>query len=929
MKRTVEGALVDAMSYFLAGTFLLQVLLHPGLANLPTQTVMSIRGFGYGFLVVGVFLALVSIPPIFKMRIIRAVYDRIHKWLVRSLFLVTLCAVAVTGLLVESLPLMLIMFFFVCFTYLWSTLRIIGSDSKRSMKSLTGLGKFLALAGVPLLWVRFVGRVFEVVVPYESYLLIIGIALLVIGCLLILIGIATHSREESKHAMTRDEQKDQLAEDTESSVLLVDEPIRTAGQDRLNRKQFATRLAQTLLLHTDLSCLIAALNGPWGSGKSSLLNLIEQNLRAESSTTNKILVIRFNPWNISNLDQLTAMFFQELKVAVLGKEVVNRLTDRTVKLLNVFSGVLSVGQLSPIGNQYFALGAEAVSRISATIKESKDKSVAEIKSQLDELLCKTAKRIFILIDDIDRLDQDSVKLLFRMIRLNADFRNTTYLLAFDPKIVEGLLDAEQPAHGKEYLEKIVQLPISIPSVDEAIIREILGKELDNLIARYGEGKFDTKLWQTMVTSGGFFKYFRTLRDVVRYTNGLKINYALVSNNVNMVDFMAVEAIRIFAGESHDAIRRNKALLTRLNTDRGLHGQGENIEETKKVLSRIFDPKQGQQASSEEAGRADVVKATCRILFPQLDRIYAGWTHDARSEQSWRQGKRICAKEIFDNYFLLGVPMGEISDEEMRTVLARSNDHLSLKEGLDELFDRNLGRRFLDMAEDYLGCIPTQYIEGTILSLFEIEDKIVSEPSVMLGMSADLQAARVIYQLLKQTAEVGTRLQVIKSAINRSPKICSPVYTVSLITPEEDDKSSGRALQELGFSTKELCELHKLCVSKIEEFADSGTLSKSPHLGMILFRWLDWGGESKVKAYVKKLADSDEGVLDLLIGLSTEVLSDSGRYTRIDRNNIAKFIDVSLIDSKVNDNVKPKASQLNPRQKEALEAYLRSIAPKDD
>ncbi len=886
MKTTVKDAL-DAMSYFLAGTFLLQILLDPSLANLSMRTVTVIRWSGYGFLIVGAFLALMSIPAVFKTKIVREGYDRTQRWLMFPLFLVTLCAVAVTGLLVKSLPLMLIMFFLVCFTYLWSALRVIESDLKRSMKSLIELGKFLVLAAVPLLWVSFIGWVFEVALPYKVYLLVLGIALLAVGCLLILISsIVTHSRRESKLPQTKDEAKDQQTEGNQSPVLLVDEPIRTAGQDRLNRKQFATRLAQTLLLHTDPSCLIAALNGPWGSGKSSLLNLIEQDLRAESSATNKILVIRFNPWNISNMDQLTAMFFQELKVAVLDKEVVNKLTDRTVKLLNVFSGVLSVGQLSPVGSQYFALGAEAASKISATINESKDKSVAEIKGQLDELLCKTAKRIFILIDDIDRLDQDSMKLLFRMIRLNADFRNTTYLLAFDTKIVEGLLDAEQPAHGKEYLEKIVQLPISIPSVDEAIIREILCKELDNLVARYGEGKFDAKLWQAMVTSGGFFKYFRTLRDVVRYTNGLKINYALVSNNVNMVDFMAVEAIRIFAGESHDAIRRNKALLTRLNTDRGLHGQGENIEETKKVLSRIFDPKQGQQSSSEEARRVDIVEATCRILFPQLDRIYARWTHDARSEQSWRQEKRICAKEIFDNYFLLGIPKGELSDEEMQTILARSNDHLSLKEALDELFERNLGKRFLEIAEDYIRYIPVPNIEEAIISLFEIEDRVVAQPHIMMGMDADLQVARLVYLLLKRLEAPQERKQIIEKAIARSSKVFLPTYSVSLITPDEDDSGSrNMTSQELGFSTEDSHSLQAACVVKIKEYAESGKLSKSPHLGMILFRWLAWGVESEVKEYVSRLVATDEGVLDLLVGFSSEVLSsDTGRRVEINKKN---------------------------------------------
>ena len=374
--------------------------------------------------------------------------------------------------------------------------------------------------------------------------------------------------------------------------VLVDEPITTEEQERLNRKEFAKLFAETLLGHTDPSCLIAALYGPWGSGKSSLLYLIENHLRNSSSSTNDHIIIRFNPWNISSLDQLIAMFFHELKVAVQGKQATTKLRDNTIKLLDVFSGILTVGRLSPFGSQYFALGVEATKKIGGTLKEYKNKSLIKVKEALEEQLSETAKRIFILIDDIDRLDQHAVKLLFRMIRLNADFKNTTYLLAFDPQIVEDLLDIEQPKHGKEYLEKIIQLPINIPSIDEAILIEILTEELDKFIGKYDGNNFDKEyreLWQKLITSGRFLKLFRTIRDVVRYVNGLRLNYSLVSNNVNLVDFMALEAIRIFAADSYDLIRRNKSILTRLGTH-GYMGQTENIEETKKLLSHIFNPK---------------------------------------------------------------------------------------------------------------------------------------------------------------------------------------------------------------------------------------------------------------------------------------------------------------------------------------------------
>ena len=57
--------------------------------------------------------------------------------------------------------------------------------------------------------------------------------------------------------------------------LLVDEPISSPGEDRLNRIQFAEHLADVLFEHEGNKCMVVAINGEWGCGKSSILNLIE------------------------------------------------------------------------------------------------------------------------------------------------------------------------------------------------------------------------------------------------------------------------------------------------------------------------------------------------------------------------------------------------------------------------------------------------------------------------------------------------------------------------------------------------------------------------------------------------------------------------------------------------------------------------------
>jgi len=926
--------ILQALSFFLAGTFLSEILSDPNVTkNLSGRTMTAIRYTSDSFLVIGAILALISILVLVSIPIISkklgVIRDNINNILNFLLLLTTLCAVMKTGFS-TNLTLTIVIFYLVFISFIGSSFQILKPRLKTHIRSLSGISQMIVSLGLSILWLRFAGWLFEVNLPHEFYLLIAGAILFVAGSVCWVANfVIKHVRSKSHHEDKPAQKQPEESTSPASSVVLVDEPIRVGEQDRLNRRQFAEHFAETLISYNDPSCLITALYGPWGSGKSSMLNLIESYLHNKSSSTDNYIVIRFNPWNISNLDQLIAMFFHELKVAIKGDTVLNRNSDDVVKLLNLFSGILSVGKLSPMGSQYFSQGSEVTNRISDTIKKAADKPIDDIKKELDDLLAKTAKRIFILIDDIDRLDQQSAKLLFRMIRLNADFKNTTYVLSFDPKIVEQLLKEEQPGYGKQYIEKIIQLPIDIPVIDNSLLVEILVGELNNRIIKNDADRFDERLWRELVTSGEFFRYFTTIRDVVRYLNGLTLNYSIRASDVNMVDFMALEAIRTFASDSYDSIRRNKAILTRLNSSGSLLDTGENVEETKKILSEIFHIEQTSARQSNEIGRlGETAKATCRVLFPQLDRVYSNYDHTTSFKTKWRQEKRICSDEIFDNYFLVGVPKGEISDQEMRSILARSDNHSRFIDALNEIFDRNLGTRFLSRAEDYLDYI--QSIYETISALFEIEDRILSEQRKMLALGADTTTCWLICLLLKRE-ESANRKQDISKAIVASNKLYLPVYFVSFISPDEAEAGSeNRISRDLGFSDADLHELQVACVAKIKEFAESGKLSKSPHLGLILSRWLIWGTSEEARVYANKLAETDEGVVDLLVGLAGEVLSDGGkRGVIIDKKNISKFVDVKVIEERVNNNIKPKMEQLMQRQKEAVEAFLAGRTIFDD
>jgi len=87
-----------------------------------------------------------------------------------------------------------------------------------------------------------------------------------------------------------------------------DNPIGSRAEDRLGRTGFADHLAVALRGASADQGLVVALVGSWGSGKTSILNMVREQLSNAPSRT----VLTFNPWMFSGTEQLVGAFFQQL-----------------------------------------------------------------------------------------------------------------------------------------------------------------------------------------------------------------------------------------------------------------------------------------------------------------------------------------------------------------------------------------------------------------------------------------------------------------------------------------------------------------------------------------------------------------------------------------------------------------------------------------
>jgi predicted KAP-like P-loop ATPase len=102
-------------------------------------------------------------------------------------------------------------------------------------------------------------------------------------------------------------------------MISPDSPITRQKDDKLGRASFAKALAKAVLDFDGEDSFVVGIHGKWGTGKSSVLNLLVEELAVLSAARSQTVdVLRFNPWNFSDQNQLVLQFLRQF-VAHLRK----------------------------------------------------------------------------------------------------------------------------------------------------------------------------------------------------------------------------------------------------------------------------------------------------------------------------------------------------------------------------------------------------------------------------------------------------------------------------------------------------------------------------------------------------------------------------------------------------------------------------------
>jgi predicted KAP-like P-loop ATPase len=630
----------------------------------------------------------------------------------------------------------------------------------------------------------------------------------------------------------------------DSEMLFSDRPASHPEiEDRLGYAPFAKSLAEAIYKMAGTEGLVLGIHGTWGHGKTTLLNFVCHYLYY-MPVMDQPIVVRFNPWWFSGHEDLVRRFFDALE-GVLSSD--QNLWKRLKEPLANFADIVSE---SPLPYAKSLKGAKEWLR--------KKKDLTKLKERVAAALGSGKKRILIIMDDIDRLPAPEIRQIFSLIKSVADFPLVTYLVAFDKEIVGTALQEVQGFSGESYLEKIIQVPLELPTIQSDSLRDLFLEKLLSVFGQTPPDNYDGVYWGN-VYHEGIKPLIKNPRHIVRLINTMRLTFPIVRDEVNPVDFIAIETIRVFFPSIHSEIRDNKDKFAG-------HSDARSSEQTKAYHESVLDKVDSSQ-------RAPLLRLLIR-LFPKVESSYSNTSYGEDWYADWRKRLRLCSPEKFPVYFGLSIPTGDISESEKKLAFSLANDPGAFGEKLVEFANQirpdgtTKVRKFLDELADYAReLLPIQNAPSVIGALFDIGDdllKIEDQARGMLDFGNDMRIGRVVRQLLLSLQQP-QGFEVLINSISKGAAISTMVHVVGVMGIQHG-KYSGDApkpLEERLVNPEQLQQLENAVAAKIRGAVSKGTLLATPSLPVVLYRWQDWTGRDEVSRWVAGVTDNDEDLLLLL------------------------------------------------------------------
>lgn len=618
----------------------------------------------------------------------------------------------------------------------------------------------------------------------------------------------------------------------------ADIPIQCSECDMLGRKNFSEYLAKAINEYQRNDSLVIGIFGKWGTGKTSIINMFLENI--EDS-----IIINFSPWNYSSQSDLINLFFNLLQQSISDchdikdKKVLGESLFQYSKAVKVFSVIPIIGEpLSQFLQTVLEIKSEELLQIP---------SLEETRQNLEEALGKLEKKIVVIIDDIDRLTNNQIREIFQLVKQVANFPNIVYLLSMDRDIVCEALNHVQQINGHEYLDKIIQIPIEIPTLRKIKLENVLFSKLDSVLESYSENIIIHKEYWRRVFKNCVESYIGTLRDVNKIINIFQFRFGYLHEETCFEDMLAITILEVLEPKLYRWIASHKDELCEIGKKRVVTIGDKQIE-PRDMYTKEFNE---LGINSEKAILA------LSTLFPVFARCVKENSYDDDNATDLRKNMRMANVERFDLYFIFDLDDIKVSRTTVR-LFAYSFSKKEMEGTLISINDEGEIYYLLEELHSLVDSIPKERLKVMAKTLLSFQGNYSGrKESWLMPIAAKDKANYLAEAILKRIENENERFEVIQYAVNNVEakglgQLGVLINTIELAYGRlagENEKKEDQII-----SLEHLLEIEKIFLDRIQNVAEEGDFLEIIDMRIACYLWKSFDENSFREFISEKLTD---------------------------------------------------------------------------
>ena len=693
-----------------------------------------------------------------------------------------------------------------------------------------------------------------------------------------------------------------------------DKPIKSSEQDLLGRTTFSKQLGEAIYKYDGKDGLVLGVFGKWGTGKTSILNMVVNEINYLSkSDTDRPIIVNFSPWNYSDKDNLISIFFDDLRKKIKFSSN-NDNMKQVVKAIDQYSGVLNLlSYTSVVLSQNWIIMLKYPLKclyqyIRGKILE--DTNLDKVKTNLERALIKSKQKIIVIIDDIDRLTNTQIRDIFQLVKQVGNFPNIIYVLSMDRDVVCRALESVHNINGAEYLDKIVQIPFEIPALLKPRLREIFLTKLEDIVKTISDNTNIDKSYWSEVFANCIEPYIKTLRDVNRVINTFQFRYKILYEETAFEDMVALTTIEVLEPQLYQWIGRHKDLLCSTYS----HSFSALLRDKSDFRKSIVD-------ELEKIGiKTDIGIKFLSTLFPvfandidERDYIY--------TESNIREKMRVAQEERFDLYFMFDLREIPVA----RFIINDCVNKMALNDLITTIIiinnDGNI-EYFIDELRSLVDTIPSERL-GLLASAILYEQDKFTNDSRFYMLSAYTKAEFLVYDIMNRINDESERYSLIKSVLENINKeqigtLASFINRIELSYGRLAGKEEH--IEKQLITLEHLIHIESLYVSKINEITQSEVIIdiRNFHMAFYLWECLD---KVNARNYLSNILKKDINIFKFICAIASRWTSenDAGWYFSLEE--LSTYISTDIVVEKVQEIRKEDLAMFTLEDKIKLASFV--------